>query len=73
MNWILNYSFINMKMKFLYNTLLTLGIVFMFFRAIASYQCQYYQLMAVSVAVLLLMFWFKVRLLKDVKQTMKKK
>lgn len=60
-------------MKFLYNTLLTLGIVFMFFSAIASYQSQNYQLMAVSVAVLLLMFWFKVRLLKDVKQTMKKK
>lgn len=62
-----------MKWKFLYNTLLTLGIVLMFLSAIASFKSEQYNIMAFSVAVLLLLFWLKVRLLKDVKQTIKKK
>jgi len=62
-----------MKWKFLYNTLLTLGIVLMFLSAIASFQSEQYNIMAFSVAVLLLLFWLKVRLLKDVRQTIKKK
>lgn len=62
-----------MKLKFLYNTLLTVGIVLMFLSAIASYQSQQYGFMAASLAVLVVLFWLKVRLLKDVRQTINKK
>jgi len=62
-----------MKLKFLYNTLLTIGIVLMFLSAIASYRSGQYAIMTASVAILLLLFYLKIRLLKEVRESTRKK
>ncbi len=62
-----------MKLKFLYNTLLTIGIVLMFLSAIASYRSTQYTIMAASIAVLLLLFYLKIRLLREIKEATRKK
>lgn len=62
-----------MKLKFLYNTLLTIGIVLMFLSALASYNSGQYLIMTASVAILLLLFFLKIRLLKEVKEAARKK
>lgn len=62
-----------MKIKFLYNTLLTIGIVLMLLSAVAAYNSDQYLIMAISIAVLLLLFWLKVQLLKQVRETVRSK
>lgn len=62
-----------MKLKFLYNTLLTIGIVLMFLSAIAAFKSGQYPIMAFSIAVLLLLFYLKIRLLREVREATRKK
>ncbi len=62
-----------MKIKFLYNTLLTVGIVLMVLSTVSAYQSKQTVIMIVSLAVAILLFWLKIQLLKQVRQSSKKK
>lgn len=62
-----------MKLKFLYNTLLTIGIVLMFLSAVAAFNSDQYLIMGISIAVMILLFWLKVQLLKQVRDTVRNK
>ena len=62
-----------MKLKFLYNTLLTIGIVLMVLSAVNAYNSDQHLYMGISIAVVLLLLWVKARLLKHVRETVRKK
>lgn len=62
-----------MKMKFLYNTLLTIGIVLMFLSALSAYRSEQYWITAASVAIMLILFFLKFRLLKEIRESARKK
>lgn len=60
-----------MKVKFLYNTLLTVGIALMVLSTFAAYNSGQTIIMYVSIAVAILLAWLKVQLLKQVQQATK--
>lgn len=60
-----------MKIKFLYNVLLTIGIALMFLSTIAAYNSGQTLIMYVSIGIGILLIWLKVQLLKQVQQTTK--
>lgn len=62
-----------MKLKFFYNTLLTLGIALMLLSAVSSYQAEQYLYLAISLALIVVLGWLKYKLLADVKNTIKTK
>lgn len=66
------FQLITMKVKFLYNTLLTVGIALMFLSTIAAYNSGQTTIMYASIAVAALLVWLKVQLLKQVQQSTKK-
>jgi hypothetical protein len=57
-----------MKLKFLYNTLLTIGIVLLFMSIISSYSTGQYTILAVSVGLMLFLIYLKVNLLKGIRE-----
>jgi len=62
-----------MKLKFLYNTLLTLGIVLMILSAVSAFKSDQTTFMWISIAILVVLFWLKVQLLKQVREATRKK
>lgn len=62
-----------MKLKFFYNILLTLGIVLLLLSAVSAYNNGQHMIFGISVALLILLFWLKIQLLKQVKDSVKRK
>lgn len=60
-----------MKLKFLYNTLLTIGIVLLFMSIISSYSTGQYTILAVSVGLMLFLIYLKIMLLKGIREATK--
>lgn len=62
-----------MKLKYFYNTLLTVGIALMLLSAVSSYQAQQYLYLVISLALIIVLAWLKYKLLADVKKSIKTK
>ncbi len=60
-----------MKLKFFYNTLLTLGIVLLFMSTISAYSAGQYTILAVSIGLMLFLAYLKINLLRNIRATTK--
>lgn len=57
-----------MKRYFLYNILLNISLILMFFSVVAAYQSRQYIVLAISILIILIVGYLKYRLLKQVRQ-----
>lgn len=61
-----------MKTYFLYNTLLNIAVILMGLAVWAAYRSEQYIIMAITVLIVIILGWLKYRLLKQVRQRIKK-
>lgn len=62
-----------MKIKFLYNTLLSVGMALVFLSAVSSIQQEQYTFLIISILMFVILVWLKIKVLKDVRQSIRSK